>query len=40
MNAYPISSKMTDRNLNDISLIQPTGNTVYFENATKKNVEA
>jgi putative SOS response-associated peptidase YedK len=31
MNAYSISTKIVDKMLNDISLIQPTGNKVYQE---------
>jgi len=31
MNAYPISTKIADKTLNDVSLIQPTGKTVYQE---------
>jgi putative SOS response-associated peptidase YedK len=31
MNAYPISTKIADKTMNDVSLIQPTGNTVYQE---------
>ena len=31
MNAYPISNKISDKSLNDISLIQPIGKPVYQE---------
>ena len=31
MNAYPVSNKIADKTMNDISLIQPTGKPVYQE---------
>lgn len=31
MNAYPVSDKIEDKSLNDISLIQPSGKPVYTE---------
>lgn len=34
MNAYPISTKIADKTLNNISLVQPMGETVYNENIT------
>lgn len=38
MNAYPISNKIADITLNDISLVQPIGKTVYNENVTFKKM--
>lgn len=38
MNAFPISNKIADITINDISLVQPIGKPVYNENVTyKKN---
>ena len=34
MNAYPISTKIADKTLNDISLVQPIGKPVFNENST------
>jgi putative SOS response-associated peptidase YedK len=31
MNTYPISAKIADKSLNDVSLVQPIGKTVYTE---------
>jgi hypothetical protein len=38
MNAYSVSNKIADKNLNDISLVQPTGNPVYTENFNQKKM--
>ena len=38
MNAYPISTRIADKNLNDVSLVQPTGKSVYIENFTFKKM--
>jgi hypothetical protein len=41
MNTYPISNKIADKRMNDISLVQPAGKPLYFENITyKKKVKA
>jgi len=38
MNAYPISTRIADKNLNDVSLVQPTGNPIYYENFNHKKM--
>ncbi len=38
MNANPTSAKINDKTVNDISLVQPVGKTIYIENTFyKKN---
>jgi putative SOS response-associated peptidase YedK len=34
MNAYPISANIVDKNLNDISLVQPIGKSIFHEDLT------
>jgi hypothetical protein len=38
MNGYPISNSIADKSLNDISLVQPIGKPVYFEDTTYKKM--
>ncbi len=38
MNANPISSRISDKNINDISLVQPTGKPIYNENPVIKKM--
>jgi putative SOS response-associated peptidase YedK len=38
MNAYPVSTRIADKKLNDISLVQPAGKPVYTENITYRKM--
>lgn len=38
MNAYPISSRISEKSINDISLVQSTGKPVYNENPVYKKM--
>lgn len=39
MNAYPISIKIADKSLNDISLVQPIGKPLFVENPVYKKTQ-